>query len=235
MDFYRTWAEERGRLARSLGQGDLGGSYADGAIILCAAISAMSSLLWEPTERTDRKRFIEIVARLCSGGPDTTRVSASLLAVEFPQLGKHLGISEKSLYLTGGKDKTEAEAISICGTAGVSDCTRSVRRYSYASLLYEQVRCGFIHEYKPGKQATGADALRGIAGVRSNHISYVNSLTEENNLMVARRLIHFPLEWISEVALAVATAMDGECSRQSKYPSDNLGLKVPTRWWSEGG
>jgi hypothetical protein len=177
----------------------------------------------------------DIVARLCSGGPDTTRVSASLLAVEFPQFGKHLGISEKSLYLTEGNDKTEAEAIKICDTASVPDCKRRVRRHSYASLLYEQVRCGFIHEYKPGNQATSADPLRGIARVGSNRISYVNSLSEENNVCVTRRLIHFPLEWISEVTLAVATAMDGECSRQGKYPFENLGLKIPTRWWSEGG
>jgi len=228
---YQTWLENQRRMAQSLESGALGGAYADGAIILCSALGAMSSLLWKPSRNTDRKRFIEIVARCSAGGPDATRISAVLLAEAHPELGR----IEHSRYLWGRDDKTEAEAIAMTTAAGIADCKKQVRRYSYATLLYEQVRCGFIHEYQPGKSATDVDQLRVIAKVAKNEISYANKLVQVNGNPVTRRLIHFPLEWISEVALAVASGMDDECSRQNKHPLENIGLAIPQSWWSEGG
>jgi len=218
-------------MAQSLESGSLGGTYAEGAIILCSTLGAMSSLRWKPTRNTDRKRFIEIVARCSASGPDATRISTVLLAEVHPAFGR----IENSRYLWEQDDKTEAEAIEIAKAAGVADCTKQVRRYSYATLLYEQVRCGFIHEYQPGKSATEVDQLRGIAKRAKNTISYVNNLVLVNGNPITRRLIHFPLEWIGEVALAVARGMDDECSRQNSHPLENLGLAIPSFWWSEGG
>jgi hypothetical protein len=235
MGIYQAWAKERSSLAQSLGRGELGGSYADGAIILCAAISAMASLLWEPSSKKDAKRFVEIVTRFRTGGPDTTRVSAPLLAAEFPQLRHGLGVSEKSFYLTGRMDKMEAEVRTMCAAANIPDAEKAVRRYSYASLLYKQVRCGFIHEYQPGKGATEGDGLRGIAGVEGDEISYVNMLEEDDGVLVVKRLIHFPLGWISAVLLAVAAGIDDERSRQEKTSYGNLGLSIPNAWWVDGG
>lgn len=235
MGIYQAWAEERGRLAQSLGRGALGGSYADGAIILCAAIGAMASLLWKPSSGTDAKRFVEIVTRFRTGGPDTTRVSAPLLAAEFPQLRHGLGVCEMPLCLTGHMDKTEADVRSMCAAANNSDGEKAVRRYSYANLLYKQVRCGFIHEYRPGVSATDGDELKGIAGVECDEISYVNMLEKVGNMPVTKRLIHFPLKWISAVVLAVAAGIDDERSKQSKIPRENLGLAKPDAWWIDGG
>ena len=90
------------------------------------------------------------------------------------------------------------------------------------------MRCGFAHEYQPGKNATDSDALRGISGVGTNCISYVNQGP------VGRRVIHFHLELISAVAQAVASGMDRECARQSKVIFENLGLSIPHLWWSDG-
>ena len=235
MGIYQAWAEERGSLAQSLGRGALGGSYADGAIILCAAIGAMASLLWKPSSGTDAKRFVEIVTRFRTGSPDTTRVSAPLLAADFPQLRDGLGVSEKSLYLRGHMDKTEADMRTMCAAANIPDGEKAVRRYSYANLLYKQVRCSFIHEYQPGKSATEGDGLRGIAGVEDNEISYVNMLEEDDSVPVTKRLIHFPLKWISAVVLAVAAGIDDERSKQDKTTLKNLGLPIPDAWWIDGG
>ena len=235
MGIYQAWAKERGSLAQSLGRGALGGSYADGAIILCAAIGAMASLLWRPSLGTDAKRFVEIATRFRTGGPDTTRVSAPLLAARFPQLRNSLGVSEKSLYLTGHMDKMASDVRAMCAVTNISDGEKALRRYSYASLLYKQVRCGFIHEYQPGKSATEHDGLRVIGGVKGNEISYVNMLEEDDGLLVDKRLIHFPLEWMSAVVLAVAVGIDGERSRQDKTPYENLGLAIPDTWWVDRG
>jgi hypothetical protein len=232
---YRAWVKNQSGMARALELGALGGSYAEGAIILCSAISAMSSLLWIPSERTDKKRFTELVVHNSVGGPDTTRVSAPLFAKAYPQLSRALGVSEKSFYMTGRNDMKEPEVIAAATAAGIAVTKQQVRRYSYSLLLYEQVRCGFVHEYQPGKSATDADQLREIAGVATNEISYANTLVQETGDWISERLIHFPLGWISEVALAVAATMDDECTRQSKHPLENLGLPLPNSWWSEGG
>ena len=122
---YRTWVEQKCDLAQALGKGELGGSYADGAIILCATISAMSSLLWLPCKGTDRYRFTEIVARVPRNGLDPTRVSAPLLAQDFPLLRQALQISEISWCLTEAADKSEAEALGICTAASLPDCKKN--------------------------------------------------------------------------------------------------------------
>ena len=194
----------------------------------------MSCLLWARSRNTDKKRFIEIVARFGGGVPDSTRVSGVLLAEAVPQLRQQLGIAEKALHLSERNDKTEAEAISICTAAGIQDFKKRVRRYSYASLLYEEVRCGFAHEYKPGERAADGDQLRTLARVPSREISYTNALVIENAIPVTRRRIYFPLERISEIALAVADGMDNECANLNANPFDNLRVSIPTPWWSEG-
>ncbi len=231
---FQAWAKERGSLAQSLGRGALGGSYADGAIILCAAIGAMASLLWKPSFGTDAKRFVEIVTRFRTGGPDTTQVSAPLLATEFPQLRHGLGVGEKPLYLTGQTDKMEADVRAMCIATNIPNGKKAVRRYSYASLLYKQVRCGFIHEYQPGENTTERDGLRKFAGVKDDEISYVNMREEEFGILIDKRLIHFPLEWITAVALAVAAGIDDERSRRDETSYKNIGLAIPEAWWIDG-
>lgn len=77
---YSSWIEEKNKLAHALASGSCGGTYADGAIILCTSIGAMASLMWIKTGRTDRKRFIEIVARFPRDGIDPTMISAPLIA-----------------------------------------------------------------------------------------------------------------------------------------------------------
>ena len=236
MGVFQEWAEERGSLAQSLGRGALGGSYADGAIILCAAIGAMASLLWQPTtSRADAKRFVEIVTRFRKGGPDTTRVSAVLFAADFPELRHHFELlSEEPICLTGCADKTEAEVGSMCDAANTPHGEQTIRRYSYANLLYKQVRCSFIHEYRPGKDATSYDPLGIFDCLDGDDISYVNR-SESHDGLVSKRLIHFPLKWINAVVLAVAAGVDLERSNQNETSSDNFGLAIPDAWWIDGG
>lgn len=164
---YHAWVRQKNNLAQSIGKGDLGGSYAEGAIILCAIISAMSSFLWTPSKGHDGDRFVEIITRFPPHNLDPTRVSAPLLAAAFPQLQQDLGISKMAFYLTEDCDKSEAEALRICEAARLRECKRTIRQYSYVNLLYEQVRCGFSHEYRGGKKSTDGDTLRKRAGVGS--------------------------------------------------------------------
>jgi hypothetical protein len=228
---YSIWIENKNALAHTLANGCCGGAYADGAIILCTSISAMASLMWVRADRTDKKRFIEIVARFPKDGFRPTTVSAPLLAQEDDSLRQKLAVSDKAFRYDGSVDKSENEVVGLCSTSmSPLDCRKFVRKYSYASLLYEHVRCGFIHTYKTTDSATSDDALRGIFGDGGTTITYVNGTVGAKMM----RKIHFPLGWISRVAKAVALGLDIECERDSKVFGQNLDRVLPSTWWIDG-
>jgi hypothetical protein len=104
---YSSWIEEKSALAQALKQGSCGGTYADAAIVLCTSISAMASLKWIKTKRTDRKRFIEIVARSRRDGIDSTMVSAPLLAQGNSCWKQKVAVSEIAFRYTGDNDISE--------------------------------------------------------------------------------------------------------------------------------
>jgi hypothetical protein len=225
-----SWIEEKSELAHALAKGSCGGTYADGAIVLCTSISAMSSLMWVKKDGTDRKRFIEIIAKFPRPGFDPTTVSAPLLSQGCNSLKQKLAVSDQPLRYTGDNDKSETEIINLCPTSMSPDnCKKLARKYSYACLLYEYIRCGFIHEYKTTDSATSGDAAREIFDSGAPRITYVNYLRAQG-----MRKIDFPLEWISAVAKNVAAGLDGERQKLGKRFGENLGLAVPGTWWIDG-
>lgn len=232
---YTTWIEEKITLALSLAQGSCGGTYADGAIILCTSISAMSSLMWIKTKNTDRKRFIEIIVQFNNNGIDITNVSCPLLSQDKIHQNKinfkkKLGISDIAYRYTSANDKTEKEIIDLFSSIISPHCAKILsRRYSYANLLYEHIRCGFIHNYATTEFATSYDCANEIFDDGAPIITYVNYLSSP-----IPRKIHFPLEWISEVAKNVAAGMDSQCSHHNKYLGENIDLAAPRAWWIDG-
>ena len=69
-------------------------------------------------------------------------------------------------------------------------------------------------------------------------ISYVEKTVPDTSGAVVkwsrRRLIYFALEWLSEVARAVAIGMDEECAGRNVDAFENAGVAIPALWWSEG-
>ena len=95
---------------------------------------------------------------------------------------------------------------------------RHVRRYSYASLLYEEIRCGYSHEYAPG-----ANAYSWLPGQRSGGTAatYVNFGFPD-----PVRLIHFHIEWIAELPVEIAVSLD---KQELALP-----FGEPAKWWIDG-
>jgi hypothetical protein len=224
------WIDGQNKLAHSLASGVYGGSYADGAIVLCVSISAMASLKWIKKDRTDRRRFIEIVARSSQVGFDPTMVSAPLLTQDHTSWKTKLGVSDKAFYYTQDNDKREDEIINLCDPAMIMPHRKQfTRKYSYACLLYEHIRCGFIHTYRTTEAATHDDAIRAVFGGDSVKVTYVNYLEAKGI-----RKIYFPLEWIAKVAKKIATDLDGMSKLHNKRFGENLDLPVPSAWWIDG-
>lgn len=221
---YQSFVEQKIKTAQAITDGCCGGTYAEGSLILCSMISAMSAIAW-PGNNIDKKRFVEIIIRY----PleiDPKKISRPLLAQDGKVSDSSRGISNIAFYFSEDIDLNETDALRLCPSLKLSE----IRKYSYAHLLYEQIRCSFVHEYKIGQKAKDHDSLRQIAQINTSAISYVN----ENRGNTLYRSIHFPLRWIASVIEGVARGLDNEPSNNGKMPFDNLCLKVPKPWWIEG-
>ncbi len=99
----------------------------------------------------------------------------------------------------------------ICGTlAG-----KKIREHSYANLLYSEVRSPYTHEFKSGQRADSWPMTR-----RENvAISYGNWTD------APQKHIHFHIDWISELAISVAQAVDKAAAQLPPKPQ---------RWWVHG-
>ena len=144
-------------IALRLASGERGGSYDDAVVILCAAIGALAADV-RRGKTQDRKKYIEVlVAFACALG--TARISIPLLVASLrkQKQDSQADILENAFLnfgptqvLTGDLvDKPEQEVVRLCPSLGL----REIRRFSYANLLYKEIRCGYVHEYAPGDQA----------------------------------------------------------------------------------
>ena len=226
---YQLFVEQKIKIAQALDAGCCEGTYAEGALILCSIISAMSAIAWPDDKKhrgIDRKRFVEIITRFPPPGIDPKKVSGPLLVQDGKACNSRIGISKKNLRFSEANDLNEADVVNVCPGLSLSE----IRNYSYANLLYEQIRCGYAHQYMTGQKASDHDPLRQIFNPNKSGISYING--NRDNTMY--RFIHFPLQWIASVAESVARGLDIELSRQGKKPFDDQCFEVPTKWWIEG-
>jgi hypothetical protein len=217
----RDWVAKKTDTALRLCAGECGGSYAEGVIILSAAISAMAAEAW-PGSGIDKMRFVEIIKDYCDATLNPTRISVPLLigrlrddskTTEADALRRKFMDYQKAQVLTGGDvDRTEAEILSLCSSLS----HKEIRRFSYSGVFYEEVRSGFVHEYRPGKKADSW----AIAATEEDEISYGNWMNDPD------RHIHFPIHWIAKVAKSIAEVADRNASR---FP-----LSRPAMWWLEG-
>src|SRR6202035_827113 len=102
-------------MASATSAGCCRGTYAEGAIILCATISAMSSRAWNGREKgIDRKRFVEIITKFRPPQLDPTMVSMPLLVQENQGCDLQSTVSAKAFYLPEAVDRDEREVIRRC-------------------------------------------------------------------------------------------------------------------------
>lgn len=227
MDAWRTeWANNKKDIAYKLNSGECGGSYGDAVLILCSVLSALAAEVW-PGYGKDQKRFVELLKQFAPPKLETTKISVRLLIQllsadekrndETLKLRKAFRDCRWGRVLIGAEvDKTEKEILEVCNTLSAKE----LRAHSYANLLYQEVRCGFIHEYKPGKRADSGFQAQELGGV------YYVGQVDVCNPDAEQRIINFPVKWISELVTCVARNVDAQ--------SSNLPFSEPSRWWVDG-
>lgn len=227
-----TFTRTKQSMALRLASGECAGSYGDAVIILCAAISALAADVWprQNNDKNDRRKFVEALTALARG-LGTTRISIPLLVAflrgpdskvaDTLEVADTLGTAflnfDPTQVLTGDEvDKSEQEIARLCPRLK----PKEIRQFSYANLLYEEIRCGYAHAYSPGKRAESWPL-----NMQEAPVSYHNKVIYSNNEAIRSRLIHFRVEWIADVAVTIATAVDA---------MDPTLLPYPPRWWIDG-
>ena len=215
------WIRGKTAIAERLAAGECGGAYAEAVIILSSAISAIAADAW-PGERIDRKRFVELFKDFCNPTLHPVRISVPLLIGYLRGSGKAAEervIRERfmdfvpSRVLTGDDtDQEESTILSCCPTLA----PKEVREFSYANVLYREVRSAFVHQYRSGGKADPWP----LTEESEDSISYGNWYGEPD------RHIHFPVGWIRLVAESTADAVD---QKGSAIP-----MVHPVVWWIDG-
>ena len=213
------FTETKIRLASALFAGECGGSYSEAVMVLSSTLSGMASLAWKGLG-IDHNRFAEVLIKYASAHPHPSTISLPLLvrdldSSEFSECGsilrrRFLNFDEAQILLGDDVDQTEEMILSICSTLPLW----RVRRSSYASLLYSEVRSGYVHEYQTGERADPQPMTARPAG-----ISYNNWLVGPHRRIV----FHFP--WLVDCAASVAQSID---------KISHLPLDQPSTWWLEG-
>ncbi len=194
------------------------GTYGDVILILTGVLSAMAAKRW-PERRIDAKRFIQLliefapgtktisVPRLCSYLVSCNMIIQARQIWDYPENDFQI--------LQGPNIDINEESIANSLTTPIS--LKSIRKYSYASLLYNDLRCSYSHEYKIGHDA---HAHR-MSKSKNACISYVNIYKKPFPF------IHFDLNWLANVVRKCASVMLEKQPDQSSV--------MPTEWWISGG
>lgn len=217
---------EKCDIAAELARGAAGGTYSESTILVCAVLSALSAEVW-PGDRIDQKRFVELLVRLSTSANSTTTISIPLLVQHLVAANDHVNstaltralLSFSPTRIVSGPevDRSEADVLALCPFLHI----KTIRKHSYAYLLYEEVRSSYAHEYRPGSRVDSWP----MTEYDGQAVSYVNRLLKPG-ILETGRLIHFHTEWLRRVAIDLASNIDAHAT--------TIPRALPTAWWIEG-
>ena len=213
----QAYLRERIDLVKALAESrELPVKYADLGLITCAVMSACAAWRW-PGRRIDRGRFVELLARHSHDGFRASWVSVPALLNEgliteeqtpYARPGNHLRIyTDDEIDLS----MTDAEQ----AFPGIEK--RRLRSQSYACLIYEQLRCGYSHNYFADRDITAFPPSDDHA--RVSYIGRVSSVLRTGRGPGLQRMIYFHLEYLIELAEHHVAILPGGAE------------SAPAEWW----
>jgi hypothetical protein len=214
------------------------------SLIFSALIAGLASVAWpRPSSRSklDRQRFIEAWVRLSPPGLGANRISMPLLIAALERSGDakaatRLRATHGSLtpdkdviyaaYVPGPEVDLPSAEVKVL-VSGLE--TSRIRRYSYGSVFYAEVRSSLFHEYQFGRDA---GRMAGGPGV-----GYFSTSAEDGPPAVpgkwsdkGRRQIHFPFSWMEVLTRGIAESVEPLVAQRPRKT-----LPYPSQWWIDGG
>lgn len=266
---FREWFQERINVADEIVSQHGSKAESDAEIILCCAISALAATVW-PGKGIDRKRYIQLlieftppkfdvqkisVIHLVSSLQDKAQLDAAniLISARFKSELAYLSKSPMTYgYLDGEPlyagtlspifdpaevDLDEVEAFELIPKFEKSE----IRRSSYASIIYSELRSGLVHEYELFPNL----ASRGWPG-KEDQLCYINFLklpkedavsdvakrcgiSEEqarNALSRTERRLYFPYSFIRNLIKETAESVFVYWESAEEFTKPK-----PASWW----
>jgi hypothetical protein len=220
VDFWQDSARARGemrefligrvQLAKQLTESDLGVHYADVALILCSVISACSSIRW-PGRGIDRVRYVELLA--CHSPPEAHAQWVSIPALIARGLLDEADTPYKDNECRIFRDDEIDLELSDAQKQYPGLTIRDLKQASYASLIYEWLRCGYAHGYWHDENVTHAQASLDDA-----RLSYIGRLRRDDTI---QRITSIHLDYL----LGLAEYHAEHLPDQPENP--------PQKWWLE--
>jgi hypothetical protein len=219
-----SFATHKISVARRLANGECGGTYSDACILISALISGAASLAW-PGRGNDHKRFVEAWVRFADPALSPAKISIPLLAGslktagqinEVQTLTQKIPLSRFSqhdarIVTAADVDRDELEVVGILPSLSAA----SIRRHSYPSVFYREVRSSLSHECELSPSSAAHPQ-----SIRQDAVSYVNYGSGPNR----QRKIHFHIEWLCAVAQSIADSL-------APFVQSNSRLNPPSQWW----
>ncbi len=220
----KEWCDSKTELALRLNSGDCGGSYAEAIIILCSVLSGISADIW-PGKFQDKKRFVELLIKYAGSSLNCERVSIPLLVgavrsggdIKLAKIIKEdlMPLSDSRVITGDDVDKSINELKSDYPTIDI----KTLKKNCYAYILYEEIRSGYVHEYRPGERADSFE----MSGVSQNssltYVTYINRLDKTD------RLIYFNVTWLTKLIEEIV----GNLLKASSLPV----YENYNSWWLE--
>ena len=245
---YRRWFDHRIRLAESLVSDQECNAEPDAEILLCCAASALAAIMW-PGFRLDRQRFTQFLVDFAPDSSAVQQISIPLLVAQRRAANdaNSAQILRDKFYPSSGKvvvgseiDQPETAVRKLLPSLPLC----SVRKASYAGIIYTDLRCGLVHEYK-----LSADLTAVPMSSRTDEPSYSNILLAPDEVVVERvmkqfgisrasaqyavaktvRHLHFPFDYLCTMARGVADAAFGFWDTASSWDQP-----CPSSWWISG-
>jgi hypothetical protein len=216
--------EGRVALIKHLIEGDIVVDPADLVLIICAVLSACAAHRWPRRRRSsDKERFIRLLIECSPPEFRTTWVSVPAL------LNDGLIAESDTPYGNPGHgtriccddeiDLSREDAIARYPQVAV----KTLKEYSYASLIYRWLRCPYSHEYRAHANVTKVQASRKPA--RVSYIGRISLTTPE-----IRRMVSFHLDYLIKLAeyhVSILPAEQACLERTTMGPSSDVNVGGP--------
>ena len=184
--------------------------YSDVCIVLCAILSACAAIRW-PGKNIDKARFIELLIM-------HSKPEHGLDLVSIPTLmnDKLIHYSDTPYSKPGQSNRIFIdEEIDLRFSDAKSKFKnldeKELKSRTYASLIYEWIRCGYAHEYLLGGYACQVPASRQKA-----RVSYIQRIEKDHSSTV---MMSFHLDYLFEISQHHVEILPG------------LAEPEPLKWW----
>jgi len=185
--------EERIDFVKCLYRSDMDVSYGDIVLIVCAVLSACAAYRWprKPKERKDKEKFIRLLTDFSTPEFRTSWISIPSLLND-----KQINQNDTPWGMPGNECRIFCDdeidlSIEEAREKYPKIPERILKNYSYASLIYEMLRCNYSHEFCPHTNITEVQASRNDA-----RISYIGRMSDGR----IKRMVAFHIDYLIRLA-----------------------------------